>query len=128
MTPAKVLIAPPNSKLSGWLPRLREAGLDVSIAEADDPAGAVRLSHPDLLLLDVSEAALRGLAALEALRHDREWAGLPIILFNLSAGDEERATGLDAGADDYLTGSVTPLEIVARTRAVLRRASRRQTP
>jgi len=83
---------------------------------AVDLAAAAR---PDLILLDVGLPVMDG---FEACRRIREFSEAPIIMLTAKAGEADKVKGLDAGADDYLTKPFGPAELLARIRAVLRRA------
>jgi two-component system alkaline phosphatase synthesis response regulator PhoP len=84
----------------------------------------VRREPPDLLLLDVMLPGRDGLEICRALRADPATAGVPIILVTARAEEGDRIAGLDLGADDYITKPFSPNEVVARVRALLRRAQR----
>ena len=89
---------------------------------AADGRSAVGLHHaarPDLVLLDVN---LPGFDGFEVLRKIRETAQTPIIMVTARAEDLDRLLGLKLGADDYVVKPFSPLEVVARVKAVLRRA------
>ncbi|PYQ96892.1 MAG: DNA-binding response regulator, partial [Acidobacteria bacterium] len=73
----------------------------------------------DLVILDVS---LPNLDGLEVLRQIRQRSDVPVIMLTARTSQQERIAGLEAGADDYLPKPFEPLELVARVRAVLRRA------
>jgi two-component system response regulator CpxR len=75
----------------------------------------------DLILLDVM---LPGLDGFEVLRQIRRRSAVPIIMLTARTARADRVAGLDAGADDYLPKPFEPDELVARIRAVLRRAGR----
>jgi DNA-binding response OmpR family regulator len=83
---------------------------------AIDIAAAER---PDLVLLDIGLPVLDG---FEACRRIREFSAAPIIMLTAKAGEADKVKGLDAGADDYLTKPFGPAELLARIRAVMRRA------
>jgi two-component system KDP operon response regulator KdpE len=94
------------------------------VLSADDGAEALRIAErhrPDLIVLDVLMPRMNGLEVMERLR-DR--IRTPVILVTARNANSERVTGLDAGADDYLTKPFNPAELTARARAVLRRANR----
>ena len=78
-----------------------------------------------LVVLDIG---LPGIDGFEVCRRLRARTGVPILI--LSARDEEvdRVAGLEAGADDYVTKPFSPRELVARVKAILRRAGRRPAP
>jgi DNA-binding response OmpR family regulator len=82
----------------------------------------VRDNPPDLLLLDVMLPGLDGRDICRALRAEPRTATLPIIMITARAEEGERVAGLELGADDYITKPFSPREVVARVRAVLRRA------
>jgi len=74
---------------------------------------------PSLIILDIMMPILDG---LEACRQIRRFSRVPIIMLTAMGEDEERILGLDTGADDYITKPFNPREVVARVKAVLRRA------
>ena len=74
----------------------------------------------DLAILDVMLPKLNG---FEVLKNLREKSGLPVLMLTARGDDMERIVGLEIGADDYLPKPFNPRELVARLRAILRRAS-----
>lgn len=88
---------------------------------AYDGVKALRLareSHPDLIVLDLM---LPGIDGLEVCRILRAESDVPIIILTARTTDQDKLTGLDLGADDYVTKPFSPRELAARIRAVLRR-------
>jgi len=77
-----------------------------------------REGHPDLIVLDLM---LPGIDGLEVCRTLRGESDVPIIMLTARTTDQDRLTGLDLGADDYVTKPFSPRELAARVRAVLRR-------
>jgi DNA-binding response OmpR family regulator len=75
---------------------------------------------PDLVVLDLM---LPGMDGLEVCRRLRALAPVPVIMLTARGGESERVVGLELGADDYVAKPFSPKELVARVRAVLRRAS-----
>ena len=76
---------------------------------------------PDLIILDIMMPKMDG---YEFMREHRKEADTPIILLTARVDDDERVIGLELGADDYITKPFRPRELVARVRAVLRRAGK----
>jgi two-component system OmpR family response regulator len=100
---------------------LARHGLAVRTAEDAQAMDAVLATEPvDLLVLDVMMPGEDGLAACRRLRAERPQ--LPIILLTALADPTDRIVGLELGADDYLAKPFEPRELLARIRAVLRRA------
>jgi len=81
---------------------------------------AVRIEHPDLILLDVMMPNLDGFEFMRVYR--KNW-NIPVILLTARLGETDKVLGLELGADDYVTKPFGMAELVARIRAVLRRAS-----
>jgi phosphate regulon transcriptional regulator PhoB len=84
--------------------------------------GRVRAAAPDLIVLDLMLPELDGLEVCRRLRRDPATAGVPIIMLTAKADEVDRVVGLEMGADDYVAKPFSPKELVARVRAVLRRA------
>jgi DNA-binding response OmpR family regulator len=103
---------------------VRRAGFEAAVMLSG--AGVlprVRESPPDLLLLDVMLPGIDGRDICRALRADPQLQAIPVILITARAEEAERVDGLELGADDYITKPFSPREVVARVRAVLRRAA-----
>jgi two-component system, OmpR family, KDP operon response regulator KdpE len=107
-----------RSQLSarGYDVRLVDNGPDALLAVADE--------EPHLVLLDIT---MPGMDGLEVCRQLREWSSVPIILLTAADVPQTKIAGLDLGADDYLTKPFHMGELLARVRAVLRRAEARGT-
>ncbi|GEM_PF-2511218 len=78
-----------------------------------------RAERPDLVVLDLMLPEMHG---MDVARQIRRESNVPIIMLTAMADDVDRVAGLEAGADDYVTKPFNPRELVARVRAVLRRA------
>lgn len=95
-----------------------------AVLTAQDGAAALALldtARPDCLLLDVM---MPGQSGFDVVRRVRETSDLPILFLSARQDDSDKIRGLGLGADDYIVKSATPAEVVARVRAVLRRARR----
>ncbi|HEV2967243.1 MAG TPA: response regulator transcription factor [Candidatus Dormibacteraeota bacterium] len=105
---------------------LEHGGFTVLVAS--DGAAALRTARtgrPDLVVLDLGLPGLDGLDVTRALRRDGE---VPIIMLTARTEESDKLVGLELGADDYLTKPFSPKELVARVRAVLRRAEGLHSP
>ena len=94
------------------------------ILRATDAATAlaiVRDALPDLMILDWMLPGESGVQLARALRADARTRGMPIIMLTARAEEADKISGLDAGADDYMTKPFSPRELVARVNALLRR-------
>jgi len=87
----------------------------------------VKTDPPDLLILDIMLPEIDGLEICRRVRSDAKAAALPIIMLTAKGEETDRVVGLEVGADDYLTKPFSPKELVARVKALLRRAERRET-
>jgi DNA-binding response OmpR family regulator len=104
---------------------LAKAGHSVRILNSGADVGPqVRQHLPDLIVLDLMLPGVHGLEVCRSLRGHPRTADLPIIMVTARAEESDRVTGLELGADDYLTKPFSPKELVARVAALLRRASR----
>lgn len=99
---------------------LRTEGYEVSVAQDGVQALDVFSSQPiDLVLLDVMMPRLDGFGVCQRLR---EFSNVPIVILTARGEEQDRVRGLDLGADDYLVKPFSATELLARVRAVLRRA------
>jgi two-component system response regulator ResD len=101
---------------------LQRAGYEARTA-ADGPSAVVAaMSHrPDLVVLDIMLPGLDGLEVMQRLQKDGD-ARVPVILLTAKGEESDRLAGLRQGADDYVVKPFSPVELVARVDAVLRRA------
>ena len=98
---------------------LERAGFKVTLAaNGADALALARTKRPDLVVLDLGLPKLDGLDVTRALR---KHSNVPIIMLTARVEESDKVTGLELGADDYLTKPFSPKELVARVRAVFRR-------
>ena len=92
-----------------------------AIEAADGRSGLAEVAtrRPDVVLLDLGLPDMDGLAVLERLR---EWTRVPVLILSVRDGSEDKVAALDCGADDYVTKPFDSAELLARLRAMLRRA------
>ena len=127
MAGERILIVEDEPRIADVLERyLRAAGYQVERAADGKRALELwRAAAPDLILLDLMLPALDGTAVA---RQVRAGSDIPIIMVSAKADEDDRLSGLDTGADDYVTKPFSPREVVARVGAVLRRAGGRVRP
>src|SRR5690242_14654826 len=101
--------------------RLASEGFSLEAAH-DGVRGLQRAGSGEhaLVILDLM---LPGLTGLDVLRNLRAFSGIPVLILTARGEDVDRILGLEIGADDYLPKPFNPRELIARIRAVLRRAS-----
>ena len=106
--------------------RLRTEGFEVEVAH-DGPGGVdlVRRYVPDLVVLDLMLPGLDGIEVCREIQRDRQ---VPVVMLTARDSETDKLVGLGVGADDYMTKPFSPRELVARIRAVLRRAARAPEP
>lgn len=105
---------------------LRAAGYVVSAAvDGFEALEVAARTNPDLIVLD---RMLPGIDGAEVCRRIRENASVPIIFLTAMGAPDDRISGLEAGADDYLTKPFSPRELVLRVQAILRRSAGEFTP
>jgi two-component system, OmpR family, phosphate regulon response regulator PhoB len=103
---------------------LESEGYDVSVEmRGDDAEVTLRETVPDLLLLDWMLPGLSGIELCRRLRQRQETKALPIIMLTARGEESERIRGLATGADDYVVKPFSVAELMARTKALLRRSN-----
>ena len=127
---ARVLVVEDDPDIAELVARyLEKAGYAATrVSSGRDALDAVRAKAPDLIVLDVMLPHVDGLEVCRLLRANEQTAGIPIIMLTARAEESERIVGLEMGADDYLAKPFSPNELVARVRALLRRAQRQDAP
>jgi two-component system, OmpR family, alkaline phosphatase synthesis response regulator PhoP len=103
---------------------LEKAGMTTLTAyDGEEAQRVIRREHPDLIVLDLMLPGRDGWEITRWIRGDEQLASLPILMLTARVEDIDKILGLELGADDYLTKPFNPHEVVARVRAILRRAS-----
>jgi two-component system phosphate regulon response regulator PhoB len=93
----------------------------VRASSAEEAEALLRAELPDVLILDWMLPGESGLSLARRLRSQQRTQGLPILMLTARAMEADKVSGLEAGADDYLTKPFSPKELQARIKAVLRR-------
>jgi len=105
---------------------LRAAGFNTILASDGEAAlRQARSESPDLIVLDLGLPKRDG---LDVIRDIRKYSEVPIIILTARGDETDRIVGLELGADDYVVKPFSPKELVARVRAIFRRAERSATP
>ena len=119
-----ILIVEDEAALSTLLTyNLEKEGFSVRVAgDGEQAIDALAEEQPDLVLLDWMLPHLSGIEICRRIRRDPATSGLPVIMLTAKGEESDRIRGLDTGADDYVTKPFSPAELVARVRALLRRA------
>ena len=121
---ARILVVEDEEALSALLEyNLSQEGFTVQIApDGDDAMVALEEERPDLVLLDWMLPGLSGIEICRRIRARSELRDMPVIMLTARGEEADRIRGLNIGADDYLTKPFSLPELVARVRALLRRA------
>ncbi len=124
--PEKILIIdddPDTLKLVGLM--LQKQGFQIISANSGSQGlELVLLEHPDLILLDIMMPGMDGYEVARRLRADENTLDIPILMFSAKSQLDDKVTGFDAGADDYLTKPTHPSELQAHVKALLARSSK----
>jgi DNA-binding response OmpR family regulator len=102
--------------------RSGEARVDI-VTSGDAAVKAITDSQPDLVILDLNLPSIDGTEVCRLVRSRPATSSVPIIMLTARTGESDRVSGLDLGADDYVTKPFSLRELAARVRAVLRRKS-----
>jgi two-component system, OmpR family, phosphate regulon response regulator PhoB len=104
---------------------LEQAGFATMAAEsAIEAQSALDQTFPDLILLDWMLPVTSGVEWVRRLKKEAIYQDIPVILLTARGEEEDKVKGLEVGADDYVTKPFSPKELIARIRAVLRRAGK----
>ena len=99
----------------------------LGVTTAEDALASVARSLPDLVLIDWMLPAMSGIELARALRANKRTSDVPLIMLTARGAEEDKLTGLELGADDYVTKPFSPRELLARIKAVLRRRAPQAT-
>ena len=124
--PMRILIVEDDPDIAELVGRyLDKAGFITEVvASGREALIAIAARPPELVVLDLMLPHVDGLEVCRVIRSNEATAAIPIIMLTARAEESERIVGLELGADDYLAKPFSPNELVARVRALLRRAHR----
>ena len=127
---SRILIVEDDPDIAALVERyLHKAGFATELAASGREAlQTIVAKPPDLVVLDLMLPHVDGLEVCRLVRATEATAAVPIIMLTARAEESERIVGLELGADDYLAKPFSPNELVARVRALLRRAHRGSGP
>jgi DNA-binding response OmpR family regulator len=123
---ARILVAEDDPDIANLLAHyLQRAGFEAElVSSGSEVLPRIKKAPPDVLLLDIMLPEVDGLEVCRSVRADQAIAAIPIIMITAKGEESDRIVGLELGADDYITKPFSPNEVIARIRALLRRAQR----
>jgi DNA-binding response OmpR family regulator len=127
----RVLVVEDEVDIADLIKHTLERGGDIDVEIAPSGDAALKASSeqpPDLIVLDLNLPVLDGLDVCRILRQRTATATVPIIMLTARTSETDRVTGLDSGADDYVTKPFSVRELAARVRAALRRGRAADAP
>ncbi|MEZ5416804.1 MAG: response regulator transcription factor [Vicinamibacterales bacterium] len=127
----RVLVVEDEQDIAELVKHTLERGGDVDVEIAASGDAALKSSAeqpPDLIVLDLNLPVLSGLEVCRILRQRPATAAVPIIMLTARTSESDRITGLDSGADDYVSKPFSARELAARVRAALRRGRTGDAP
>jgi PAS domain S-box-containing protein len=117
----RLVLAEDNPDMRAYIVELLEGEHEITAVENGKLAlEAIRKAAPDLIITDIMMPEMDGLELVRRVKGEPDLESIPVILLTARAGQEAVVTGLDRGADDYLSKPFSPAELRARTRAALR--------
>ena len=106
---------------------LKKEGFKVIDArDGEDALDLAVREYPDLILLDLMLPGIDGLDVCKTLKKESKTSLIPIIMLTAKSQESDKVVGLELGADDYITKPFSPRELIARIKAVLRRATEKE--
>ncbi|MFA5336747.1 MAG: response regulator [Candidatus Omnitrophota bacterium] len=100
----------------------KEGFKTLSTNDGEDALDLATRECPDLIILDLMLPGIDGLEVCKTLKKENRTASIPIIMLTAKSQETDKIVGLELGADDYVTKPFSPRELIARIKAVLRRA------
>jgi two-component system, OmpR family, phosphate regulon response regulator PhoB len=123
MRPAVLIVEDETALLTLLRYNLEKEGFAVSAAhDGEEALLQLKEAKPDAVLLDWMLPRVSGIEVCRQIRRTPAWRDLPVIMLTARGEEGDRVRGLDSGADDYVVKPFSPNELIARLRAVIRRA------
>lgn len=128
MAKRKILIIEDDRDIVEMLEyNLQEEGYDtISALNGEQGIKLAEKEQPDLIILDIMLPVMDGFEVCRTLKNNDRAAYIPIIILSAKSQETDKVVGLELGADDYVTKPFSPRELIARTRAILRRGREEQ--
>jgi two-component system alkaline phosphatase synthesis response regulator PhoP len=104
----------------------KEGFRNIYAQDGEDALEYAIREHPDLIILDLMLPGMDGLEVCKELKKETKTSLIPIIMLTAKAQESDKVVGLELGADDYVTKPFSPRELIARIKAVLRRAKEKE--
>jgi two-component system alkaline phosphatase synthesis response regulator PhoP len=125
----KILIVEDDKDIAKMLEyNLKKEGFKVITAsDGEDGLDLAVRQYPDLILLDLMLPGMDGLEVCKALKKESKTGLIPVIMLTAKGQESDKVVGLELGADDYVTKPFSPRELIARIKAVLRRAAEKES-
>jgi phosphate regulon transcriptional regulator PhoB len=124
MSGEKILIVEDDEDIAEMITyNLKKEGYRISsVHNGEDALNLLKSDLPDMIILDLMLPKIDGLEVCRNIRRDQNTAGVPVIMLTARCQEADKIAGLELGADDYVTKPFSPGELIARIRAILRRA------
>ena len=120
----KVVVVDDNADMRAYLRRLLSPFMNVDcVSNGEEALACIREKKPDLVLADIMMPVMNGIELVRKLRENNSTRSLSVMLLSARAGEEARAEGLEAGADDYLVKPFASRELFARMTKLLNRST-----
>jgi len=124
----KILIVEDEKDIAKMIDyNLKKEGFRTLLAhDGEDALDMAAREIPDLVLLDLMLPGVDGLEVCKELKKERKTSGIPVIMLTAKSRESDKIVGLELGADDYVTKPFSPRELIARIKAVMRRAKEKE--
>lgn len=122
----RIVLADDNADMREYIRKILASSHEViAVTNGREALDAVRSHSPDLIVSDVMMPVMNGVELLRELRADKDFGTTPVILLSARAGDESKTSGIELGADDYVTKPFSAKELRARVQTQLQLAEMR---
>jgi two-component system alkaline phosphatase synthesis response regulator PhoP len=106
----------------------KEGFRTIAAFDGEDALSLAHREHPQLIILDLMLPGMDGLEVCKELKKEHKTSSIPLIMLTAKVQESDKIVGLELGADDYITKPFSPREMIARIKAILRRAKEKEAP